>query len=29
MNEYFPKPKPLRGSMKDEVDLSNYARNLT
>ena len=25
MNERFSKPKPLRGSVKVELDLSNYA----
>ena len=25
MSEYFPEPKPLRGRVKVELDLSNYA----
>ena len=25
MSEYFPKPKSLRGRVKVELDLSNYA----
>ena len=25
MSEYFPKPKSLRGNLKVELDLSNYA----
>ena len=25
MSEYFPKPKPFRGNVKVELDLSNYA----
>ena len=25
MSEYFPKPRPFGGSMKVELDLSNYA----
>ena len=25
VSEYFPKPKPLRGNVKVELDLSNYA----
>ena len=25
MSEYFPKPKPLRGNVKIELDLPNYA----
>ena len=24
MTQYFPKPKPLRGNLKVELDLSNY-----
>ena len=26
MNEYFPKPRPLRKNVKVELDLSNYAK---
>ena len=25
MSEYFPKPKPVGGNAKVELDLSNYA----
>ena len=25
MSEYFPKPRPLEGNVKVELDLSNYA----
>ena len=25
MSQYFPEPKPLRGKVKFELDLSNYA----
>ena len=24
MTQYFPKPKPLRGNLKVELDFSNY-----
>ena len=29
MSEYFQKPKALRRNVKVELDLSNYAKNLT
>ena len=27
MTKHFPEPKPLRGRVKVELDLSNYAKN--